>query len=38
MDYTRIIPILTQAIKEQQDIIKVQNERILALKKMATEK
>lgn len=38
MDYTRIIPILTQAIKEQQDIIKDQNERILALEKMAAEK
>jgi len=38
MDYTRIIPILTQAIKEQQDIIKEQNERILALEKMAAEK
>jgi hypothetical protein len=38
MDYTRIIPILTQAIKEQQDIIKEQNVRILALEKMAAEK
>ncbi len=38
MDYTRIIPILTQAIKEQQDIIKAQNVRILALEKMAAEK
>jgi hypothetical protein len=38
MDYTRIIPILTQAIKEQQDIIKEQNVRILALEKMAMEK
>lgn len=38
MDYTRIIPILTQAIKEQQDIITEQNKRILALEKMALDK
>ncbi len=38
MDYTRIIPILTQAIKEQQTIIEEQNKRILALEKMAAEK
>lgn len=38
MDYTRIIPILTQAIKEQQEIITEQNKRILALEKMAAEK
>lgn len=37
MDYTRIIPILTQAIKEQQDIIKEQNERIQALEEITKE-
>ncbi|WP_052597443.1 tail fiber domain-containing protein [Aureispira sp. CCB-QB1] len=37
MDYTRIIPILTQAIKEQQGIIKEQNERIKALETITKE-
>ncbi|MFT4537525.1 MAG: hypothetical protein ACI9P5_004910 [Saprospiraceae bacterium] len=32
MDYTRIIPILTKAVQEQQEIIKTQQDQITAQK------
>ena len=37
MDYTRIIPILTKGIQEQQEVIEKQNEKIEALEKMLLE-
>ena len=37
MDYTRIIPILTKAVQEQQEIIEDQNARIEALEKVVFE-
>jgi hypothetical protein len=37
MDYTRIIPILTKAVQEQQEIIEDQNTRIEALEKVVLE-
>ena len=37
MDYTRIIPILTKAIQEQQQIIDNQEKRIIELEKFVQE-
>jgi hypothetical protein len=37
MDYTRLIPLAIQGIKEQQTIIEAQNAKIEALEKMILE-